>query len=266
MRRVLGILLIVLLAGTHAFSADDCFPKKPSAENKLVYELQGIDILSDQEEALLNNKLSKFARETSNQILVLTVDDLCGYDPAQFAFDIGEQWGIGQGKFDNGVVVLIKPSGGQGNRKTFIAVGYGLEAVIPDLTAKHIVDQELLPNFKQGNMYGGIDEATNVLMSLAIGEFNSGEYAKRSKKMPWAAMIPILLVVFIGFILPLTRIRSYSRTNNVSFWVAMALMSQASRSHGGMYGGGSGFGGGGGGGFGGFGGGGFGGGGAGGSW
>ena len=193
----------------------------------------------------------------------------------QFAFDIGEQWGIGQGKFDNGVVVLVKPTGGQGNRKSFIAVGYGLEGVIPDLTAKHIVERELISNFRNGNFFKGLDEGTDVLMSLAIGEFNSDAYGKRAKKSaPWPLLIPILFVIFMMFILPIFRIRSYSRTNNVSFWVAMALMSQASRSHGGSYGGfssgGGGFGGfgsgGSSGGFGGFGGGGFGGGGAGGSW
>ena len=82
MRKVLFISALIFFAGLSAFAADDCFPKKPDAEDKLVYELQGVDILSAQEENALNDKLSSFSRETSNQILVLTVDDLCGYDPA----------------------------------------------------------------------------------------------------------------------------------------------------------------------------------------
>ena len=262
MKRRLTTLFLLLALGFTALAADDCFPERPKGKDILVHEFH--DLLTDNEEQALNAKLVKFARETSNQIIVVVVDDLCGYDPARFAFDIGEKWGVGQSKFDNGVVVLVKPTGGKGQRKTFIAVGYGLEAVIPDLTSKHIVDLELLPNFKQGNFYQGLDEATDVLMSLAIGEFNSAEYGKRSKKFPFAALLPLLLMAFFAFILPIFRVRSYAQTNNLGFWAAMALMSQAGRSHGGMFGGGGGFSGGGG--FGGFGGGGFGGGGAGGSW
>ena len=263
MRKLLSIVLVLSFGLT--FGQDDCFPEKPKSQDILVHEYY--DFLNDQEERMLNDKLVKFARETSNQIVVVVVDDLCGYDPARFAFDIGEKWGVGQSKFDNGVVVLVKPTGGQGQRKTFIAVGYGLEGVIPDLTAKQIVDQELIGNFKNGQFYKGLDEGTDVLMSLAIGEFNSEEYGQADAPSPAVLLVPLLFIIFMVWIF-FRSVRKYANTNNVSFWVAMMLMNQASRRHNGSWGGfSSGSGGfGGGGGFGGFGGGGFGGGGAGGSW
>lgn len=252
---------MTMLFGLAVVGEEPCFPEEPPSQNKLVFELYD-DFINDSEAEQLNAKLVQFARETSNQIVVLIVNDLCGYDPARYAFDIGEKWKVGQSEFDNGVVVLVKPTGGKGQRKTFIAVGYGLEPVIPDLTAKRIVDKELIGNFKQGANYQGLDAATDVLMGLAVGEFDHGEYGKDEFPVAVAlAIMAVFLLMFIGFIF---SVRKYANTNNIAFWTAMMLMSQNSRSHGGTFGGGGGFSGGGG--FGGFGGGSFGGGGAGGSW
>lgn len=239
---------------------------EPRSKDKLVHNLskEFPNFLTPSEEAQLEAKLSTFAAKTSNQILVVIVDDLNGMEPWAYATELGQKWKIGQGNLDNGVVLLIKPTGGQNQRKTEIAVGYGLESVIPDLTAKQIVDSELLPNFKRGAYYQGIDQATTVIMQLAIGEYNSDEYAKK-KDSPLAAFI-VIAVIFI-FIFFAFRNRgggggdAMGMSSRGFFYGAMM---------GGMMGGrgghsGGGFGGGGGG-FGGFGGGGFGGGGAGGSW
>ncbi|MBK8226974.1 MAG: TPM domain-containing protein [Flavobacteriales bacterium] len=123
-----------------------------------------------EEEQRINDRLVAFARETSNQVLVLIVDTLCGEEPADFAFGIGERWGIGQKGFDNGIVILIKPTGSAGSRKVFIATGYGLEGAIPDATCRRIVDNEVIPRFKQGEFAQGIDAALNVIFPLAKGD------------------------------------------------------------------------------------------------
>ncbi len=249
----LGILLISLAS----FAQKDCLPAKP---NSLVYD--EIGIFSAAESQALKNKLDAFSKQTSTQIAIAIVDDFCGMDKSAFATELGHKWGVGQQGKDNGIVVLVKPTGKQGERQVFIAVGYGLEAVIPDAIAKRIVSNELLPHFKQGNMFAGIDAATNVLMELSLGEYSAEEYAERSGQIP-AQFYLLLLVVLFVFIIPQFRsIRQYGRTNNMGFWAALMLMSANSRMHGGSFnnfnsGGGS---------FGGFGGGGFGGGGAGGSW
>jgi uncharacterized protein len=243
---------------------EDCFPKRLDDRNILVYDVS--DVLSAGEEQQLNNKLASYAAQTSNQIVVVIVDDICGDAPWNYATELGQAWGVGQGKFDNGIVVLVKPSGGQGQRKTHIAVGYGLEGAIPDITASQIVDRELLPNFSSGNIYKGLNEGTTVLMSLAEGEYNSDAYAQKAKKRkPFGrgALMWVGIMVFFG-ISRIVRARKYSNLNDITFWAALMMLSSSGRSHGGSWGAFSG--GGGGGGFGGFGGGGFGGGGAGGSW
>ena len=271
MRKLRTLLLLVSIAfSALAFAAepDPCFPPKPKNQDTLVFQFT--KFLSPQEVEFLNNKLVHFAQQTSNRIAVVAVDTLCGYPPSDFAFELGQAWGFGKKGIDNGVLILVKPNGATGDRHVFIAVGYGLEGAIPDLTAKRIVDEEILPRFRLGEYYAGLDKATDVLMGMAKGEINARSYGK--DPVPWAPILMILaFFVFIFFSL-LRRTQKYARVNNMDFWAAWALMNAASNSHSGSWGGfsrgggGGGFGGGGGGGFGGFGGGGFGGGGAGGSW
>ncbi len=234
-------------------------PDPPKLVNNLSQEFP--DFLSSGEEAALEKKLQDFAAETSNQIVVVIVDDLKGYEPYDFATELGQQWGVGQEKEDNGVVILVKPTGGQGERKTFIAPGRGLEGVIPDMTANDIVNKEMIPNFKDGNFYQGIDNACNVIMSLAKGEYNHKAYSKKSKGFSGLAIVIAIIVIIV------LLIRFGPKGNNRgrgggSGWTYGAGGFFGGYSSGSSWGGGSSSGGG----FGGFGGGSFGGGGSGGSW
>ncbi len=255
-----GLSLIAICIGVLApaqLSADNCYPKKPQG---LVADQAGL--LTDREEALLNQKLVQFNQKTSNQILIVTILELCEGDAAMTAYAIGEKWGVGQGKLDNGIVVLVKPKTSDSRGQAFIATGYGLEGAIPDATAKVIVENEMIPRFRGENFYAGLDQATTVLMELAAGEYSHKDYQKKDGKGGFLSLLPILFFIFIWFMIRYSRTRSYARNNHLGFWAAWALLNSASRSHRGSFGNfssGSG-------GFGGFGGGSFGGGGAGGSW
>jgi len=227
-----------------------------------------IGFLSDEYKNALEQKLDRFSDSTSNQIVVLVVADLNGMEPSEYALEVGRKWGVGQKKFNNGIVFLIKPTGGQGERKTYIAVGYGLEGIIPDATAKHIIDNEVLPEFKQRQFDRGVDRAITVLMALAKKEYSFKTYEKKAQEGSYVALF-IVLGIIVLFVFAGTRRSSNATTigstgSNLPFFAAMMMM-------GGM-GGGRRSGGGwddfssGSGGFDGFGGGSFGGGGAGGSW
>lgn len=251
----------------------DCIPEKPKKE-RLVNDFA--EIFSSQEIAQLERRLVNFNDTTSTQIAVVTVEDLCGYDPAEFAFEIGETWGVGDRKFNNGVVILLKPKTTVDKGQTHITVGYGLEGVLPDAIAKRIVNNEMIPRFKQNDdYYGGITAAVQVVMDITGGEYSAENYNKRNKKKKESIpLIPLIFVLFFIVIMiagTMGRARKYAHRNNMSLWAALFLMGSANRRHRGHYNnfnsGRGGFGGfGGGGGFGGFGGGSFGGGGAGGSW
>ncbi len=257
------ILLIILSVPLAAQTDQDCYPPKP---NKLVVD--AADILSADEEARLEQKLRALDKETSNQVVIVTIKELCAGDAAMTAYEIGRDWGVGQKGLNNGIVILVAPI----QKKSFIAPGTGLEGAIPDATAKLIMDKEMIPEFKGENWYAGLDQAVTVLSELARGEYNTQEYNEKVNKGPgFTAVIPFLIFIAIWFLLIFRRTKTYARNNDLGFWAALMLMNAASnRSHRGSWGGFSGGGGGssfgGGGGFGGFGGGSFGGGGAGGSW
>lgn len=272
MSRFLAVVFVVLAIPMHVWGqgSDDCYPPKP---DRLVVDAS--DILSEADERTLETKLREINRETSNQVVIVTLDRLCAGDAAMTAYEIGERWGVGQKEFDNGLVILVKPKVGSSRGHAFIATGYGLEGAIPDATAKLIVDNEMIPEFKKGDYFGGLNAAVDVVGQLAAGEYNFQAYNEKhqSKSSGWGALLPIFFILGIWFFLTYRRVNKYASMNNLGFWAALAMMSAASRSHPGHYSrfrgggfGGGGFGGGGGGGFGGFGGGSFGGGGAGGSW
>jgi uncharacterized protein len=267
------VLVALTLSLNLALFAQDCIPSKPNPP-RLVNDLA--NLLDDNSERQLENALVNFNDTSSTQIVVLTVKDLCGYDAAGFSYEIGEKWGVGDAKFNNGVVIMIKPKVGNDRGQAFIATGYGLEGVLPDATAFEIVNQGMIPFFKQNDYRSGIFTAAQTVMDITGGEYSAENYNSRNKSKKKTSVIPFLVIlVFIGFMLfgTVNRARSYGKRNNVGLLAALFLMGSMSRRHGGQYnnftsggGGFGGFGGGSGGGFGGFGGGSFGGGGAGGSW
>lgn len=267
MRSIRQLIPILLLLFSFTIKAEDCLPKAPKSP-RLVNDLA--NVLDQGTENALENALVNFNDTTSTQILILTTDDLCGYDPSSYAFEIGEIWGVGNAEFNNGIVVLIRPKRDGQKGHAFIATGYGLEGVLPDAIAKRIVEYEMIPQFKKNNYDQGVINAVTVIMDITGGEYSAENY-NNSKKSKGGGF-PILFILFFVFLMffgVFSRARRYANHNDLSLWAALWLMGSMSGRHRGHYNsftsGGGGFGGGGGG-FGGFGGGSFGGGGAGGSW
>lgn len=266
----LTAVIVFLLALPFSLYAQD-IPDRPSPP-RLVNDFAGM--LSTGEVNQLERKLVAFNDSTSNQITIVIVPSLNGYAPGDYAQRVGEKWGVGQKGFDNGVVILVKPKTASSRGEVFIAQGYGLEGAIPDLTCATIVDNEILPAFRNGKYYEGLDRATSVLMALARGEFSYADYGPSRKqkgqdKMPGWVVI-FIIIVFVLLFSGRGRGRGgHNRritTGGLPLWMLMSMMGGGGGSHRGGGGFGGFGGGGGGGGFGGFGGGGFGGGGAGGSW
>lgn len=259
------LLIIALFIGFTSYAQDI-----PAKSDRLVNDYA--NVLSTGEENQLEGELEHFARQTSTQIVIVTVPSLNGYDVSDYAFRLGEKWGVGKGDKDNGVVVLFKPKTADSRGQVFVAVGYGLEGVIPDATAnRDIVDAEMVPRFKNGDIFGGLYAGTKVIMGLASKEFTAAEYHEKVSDGGGGAGVAgiIFFFVIIFFVSSVFRGRRryYTGGSSLPFWLLMGGMMGSSNhrgSWGNFSGGSGGFGGGGG--FGGFGGGGFGGGGAGGSW
>ncbi|MFW5724846.1 MAG: TPM domain-containing protein [Bacteroidota bacterium] len=232
-----------------------------------------VNLLSPSQVAALEQKLSTFARQHETGIVIVITNDLYGMEIADFSAQLGEEWGVGQAGMESGVVITVVPSGEK--REVFITTGYGMEGVLPDAVAKRIVQNEIIPHFRTGDYYGGLDAATDVIMQLAAGEFPASEYGAQEQAPPGAVLIPLLMVLLMVFLLSRGRRQYASPGKSIPFLTLFWLLSHGNRGSRGSFGnfssgtgpfGHSGGFGGSGGGFSGFGGGRFGGGGAGGSW
>lgn len=244
-------------------------PSRPEPA-RLVNDLA--DLFTAEQEEGLEKMLVAFDDSTSNQIAVVTVPDLEGYSSSEYATRIGLEWGVGSAKFDNGVVVLVKPKN-TSSGQVFIAVGYGLEGAIPDAYAKRIINDRMIPHFMGNDYFSGVEEACEMLMKLASGEISEMRDTDEGDEI--AAIIATMFILFIILVvIVLVSKDNNSRGGrgnggrNVFRGPVITIGDDFggwNPTRGGGFGGGS-FGGGGFGGFGGFGGGSFGGGGAGGSW
>ena len=268
--RLYHLVFLLLVAGSLYAQV----PARPQPQ-RLVNDLSGI--FSSRETQTMERVLVDFADSTSNQIVVVTVPELYGYDKAELAYEIGQQWGVGQKEFDNGLVILIKPKTVSSNGEVFIATGYGLEGAVTDAFAKMVIEREMIPYFRQNDYFGGTAAALKVLMPVISGEISTDKYAASEEE----GLLPALFfLAFMGFVVFVLIVSSGSNNQNMGggnnrggrtftatdAFILGSILGNSSGRRGGSYGGGS-FGGGfGGGGFGGFGGGSFGGGGAGGSW
>jgi uncharacterized protein len=230
-------------------------PEKPNPP-KLYNDLSGTNFLDASSASQIEQRLEDFYHQTSNQICVVIVDDLKGMDASQFAFDIGNKWGVGSEKFNNGIVILIKPTGGKGERDLFIAVGYGLEGAIPDLATKSIRENEMMPYLKNGDYYSAIVAAIDALEKASKGEYDVKVDRTKNFFEKYKVLLAILFVILIWII------SGRGNNGNYSGRGYSGGMFRGGSFGGGSFGGGSSSGGG----FGGFGGGSFGGGGSGGKW
>jgi len=259
MKRYL-LLLIFFSLGAGVFAQN--IPAKPNPP-RLVNDFA--HVLTPDQLATLENKLVAYDDSTSTQIAIVTVDKLNGDNIEEYALAILRNWGVGNKKTNNGIVIVAAI----GDRKIWIATGYGLEGAVPDLIAKQIIDTDILPNFKEGNYYRGFDEASDALIRAAAGTYKAPEnYRKRGNKGGGAPVFMFIIIMII-VIMIISRGGGGGRGGMMSRrgfspWIFPFPGGGGGGWSGG--GGGGGWSGGGGGGFGGFGGGSGGGGGAGGSW
>jgi uncharacterized protein len=156
------------------------------------------DVLSDEQEREIEQKLMAYEDSTSTQIAVVLVKNLDGTDVADYAVKLALKWKIGTKK-DNGVLFLAAID----DRKTRIEVGYGLEGVLPDITTKRILTEDVKPYFKQQQFYEGIDLATTHIIQAAKGEYK-GEYKysnnrgkKKGKGLGIGSIIFIIILIIV---------------------------------------------------------------------
>lgn len=166
------------------------FPAPPQPA-RLVNDFAGV--MSTNQQAELERKLVAYDDSTSTQIAVVTVKTLEGYDVADYANRLFEQWGIGGKENNNGVLILL----GLEERKVRIEAGYGVEDRLTDALSRRIIEQQLLPAFREGDYAGGFDAATTTITEILSGAYtNTG---KDKEGIPGSMILIVLL--FILFII-----------------------------------------------------------------
>lgn len=253
----------LMIIGAAFILGASAIPSRP-APPRLVNDFAGL--FSARETASLERVLVAFDDTTSNQITVVTVKNLEGYDASEYATRIGLDWQVGSEKFDNGVVMLVKPKTAFSDGEIFIAVGYGLEGVIPDAYAKRIIEEVIIPHFRDGDYFEGVSAGCDVLMKLASGEISElREDDDEAGLVAGIVVITVICILVFVILLAHENGKGGGHGGNGGSGGRWAHTGPIiiGRPGGGSFGGGSSFGGGG---FGGFGGGSFGGGGAGGRW
>lgn len=234
----------------------------PEAPNPARLVNDYVGMLSDAEKGLLEQKLVSMDDSTSTQITVVVIPTVePSYDMNSYSVALGRKWGVGQKGKNNGIIILWATD----DRKVYIATGYGVEGGLPDAYAKRVVDQIIIPNFKEGQFYAGLDQGTTAIMKYVSGEFEA-EPADAEDFPLWVFILMLIIIYFI--FRAITKNGGNNRgggMRNDRAWPYTTYTGWGGHS-GSWSSGGGGWSGGSGGGFGGFGGGSFGGGGAGGSY
>lgn len=193
--RAATYLIVTLLWSTSAVA--QTLPKPAGRVTDLA------NVIDAATEAELDRRLDELEQKTSHEVAVVTVPSLEGIPLDDYAVRLFKEWGIGQARQDNGVLVLVAPA----EREMKIEVGYGLEGILPDGLAGQIIREQFIPRFREDDYNGGIRdgvarvvavvEKQQVLTAEELAKFNDQSGAE---DVPVWIIIPFLgLFVAIGF-------------------------------------------------------------------
>jgi uncharacterized protein len=160
------------------------------------------DLLSPETEAALTEKLKTLEDTTTRQLVVATIPDLQGYDIADYGYRLGRAWGLGQKDEDNGALLIVAPN----ERKVRIEVGYGLEGYLTDALSSVIINRQIVPRFREGDMEGGVVAGADAIvqqLSLPPEEARANLVAARERGQEETrhglGLIPTLLIIWFVF-------------------------------------------------------------------
>lgn len=190
LRTFFGLLALVVLSAP-AMAAEPDFP----ALTGRVVDRAGV--LSPTVAGEISQIAAQHEKASGQQIVVVTLQSLQGYDIADYGYRLGRHWGIGRQGEDNGVLLIVAPE----EREVRIEVGYGLEGALPDAIAHDIVSNVILPEFRRGDLQAGILAGTKAIVQALEGSYEPGSSGEARKDGSVAKIMFLLLVfgVVMGF-------------------------------------------------------------------
>jgi uncharacterized protein len=199
MRRALAVLPLlcgfVLLASALVQAAEPEFPPLTGRVNDRA------GLLSERDEGELEAALARFEAETTNQIVVATLESLQGLPIEDYGYQLGRHWGIGQAGKDNGALLIVAPE----EREVRIEVGYGLEGDLTDAQSRTIIETSILPRFRQGDFAAGIKAGVAAMVETLGGSYDPAlpqvqvrESERAPSPFPLAIALPIIMMIFLN--------------------------------------------------------------------
>lgn len=132
-------------------------------EEILQYPEQGSDYSYFEKFSILDSTLIEFQNRTGNEIAIITIADIKPYTTLKdYAIAIGNQWGIGKKKENNGLLMAISVA----RKEIWIATGNGTEKIITDSICQDIIQQQMLPEFKKGKVFKGIQNGLTTIINI----------------------------------------------------------------------------------------------------
>lgn len=193
-------------------------PQFPALTGRVV---DNANLLSAQSRSALTELLAQHEQQTSNQVVVVTLAELAGYDIADYGYQLGRHWQIGQKDKDNGVLLIVSIA----ERKIRIEVGYGLEGALTDALSSQIIRNEITPAFKQGDYERGINQGVDAILSAIAGEYVLEEGGSRGDDSIFGQIIPFIMFGSVGGQILLGRLfgRKKKRETKTKFFASLGV-------------------------------------------
>jgi uncharacterized protein len=195
MRRAFAFLPLLLLAIAVVQAAEPEFPPLTGRVNDRA------GLLSERDQRELEAALAQFETETTNQIVVATLESLQGLPIEDYGYQLGRHWGIGQAGKDNGALLIVAPE----EREVRIEVGYGLEGELTDAQSRTIIETSILPHFRQGDFAAGVKAGVAAMIETLGGSYNPAlppvqvrESDRAPSPFPLAVALPIFLIIVLN--------------------------------------------------------------------
>jgi uncharacterized protein len=208
MKRLAAFFVAVLaLVATPALAQ----PQFPELTGRVV---DAANIIPDDIEAQLTAKLEALETQSQRQLVIATVPSLQGYEISDYGYQLGRSWGIGDAQRNDGAILLVAPE----EKQVRIEVGYGLEAYLTDALSSQIIQNDILPRFRDGDMPAGIVAGADALITqLQLPPEDAARVAQEAAEAQSSdGGFPIGVLLWLGFIffffvLPIMAAKGRSR-------------------------------------------------------
>ena len=227
------LLFLLTIAGNLVFFGKDYSPSdvpNPNIRDRRVYVADPSDMVSSSAESVANSTLWNLRQTTGIEAVLVVVPNTGNYTREEFAAKLFDDWKVGKSDKDNGVIILIVPD----QREAWIATGYGVEGVIPDVSAAKIINRSVVPYMKQGDLDGAVKAVTQDVANV-LSSPEAAEELRSSRKEAWEeydapvttediitfivwVVILIALVTYLVYFINSVRFKNRDRYNQARAW------------------------------------------------